>query len=310
MFTLVNYVIDNLGIDLLNYPNVFAVGASFKIKDNKITEFPSLTFSVSKKYSKDYFSKDTLIPSSYMGAITDVIETPIPKPNSLTNKIRPVQGGYIIRSEQADLFGTAGCIVYREDNSGTNFKCMLTSGHIVSNNWTISDPFGRKAYQPNLDNNVPDKNIIGTVWEYIKPNIVPTDKKSSPSVADAALIVLKNSDLADSTIYSIGKLTGIADPAVSMSVSFCGAMSGRKEGVIQSANTLLVVPVDDPPTKKIAFSNLITTTKMSVAGDSGGILVTSNNKALGLLYGSSTQSSYWCNFRDIFGALRLSNIFK
>lgn len=301
MFTLINEIINNYSYKLMSYPNVFGVGASFKVIDNKQTQLPSLTVFVTKKYTKDYFSKENLIPFHYKGAITDVIESAIPQPESLTYRIRPVLGGCGINIENSTTLGTAGCLVHRVDEpTGVVKKCMLTSGHLVTNNWNIQNPTDLRVFQPSFDPKSKDQNLIGIVWKFIRPSIVGENMPNSPTAGDAALIKLTNNDIAVSNIHSIGKIRSIfVNPPLETEVCFCGAQSGRREGIIKAVNVSLIIPPPYPPKTKITFDRLIVTTKMSAPGDSGGILVDINNRAVGLLYGSTDTNSYWCNFPDI-----------
>lgn len=92
LFDLIKHIIENNYNTLLHYPNVVGIGASFKVIKNIVTSIPSLSIQVSHKCPKDYLTKENLIPSSYYGAITDVIEVKPDQFNSLQFKIRPVVG--------------------------------------------------------------------------------------------------------------------------------------------------------------------------------------------------------------------------
>lgn len=112
---------------LLQLEGVHAVGIGYKVKDGKTTDELSIVIFTSLKKQEGLLAQDQLIPSTYNGVATDVIEQPAFEPipvvpsndgvlNSLTNdgkKYRPIPGGamMVIRAgESAFNIGTVGMI--------------------------------------------------------------------------------------------------------------------------------------------------------------------------------------------------------
>src|SRR3712207_7221381 len=82
----------------LQKSNVIGVGLGYKEKGGFRLPQKCINVFVSNKIPKNNLSPKDIVPKFYKGIQTDVIMTKISEFLSLTNRVRPVAGGYIIGS--------------------------------------------------------------------------------------------------------------------------------------------------------------------------------------------------------------------
>src|SRR3712207_1020031 len=112
----------------LNKANVVGVGCGYKVKNGFYTNQLCIqVFTRIKLPSKQLNSWD-LIPNLYKGIPTDVIQTGVFTSCSLSRRIRPTLGGYVIGNDYIDeISGTLGCLV--TDNTDL---FILSNNHVIA----------------------------------------------------------------------------------------------------------------------------------------------------------------------------------
>lgn len=309
MFTLSNYVAENYFSNLLQYPNVIGCGVGFKVRNNKMTRTPALAVFVNKKYSKDCFSKENLIPSNYMGAVTDIVEMPNANLTSFYSKVRPVQMGYAI-SLNFEI-GTAGCIVVKNNATNPLEKLqhyILTCAHLLTYDFLVTNPIGFNAFQPRMDRSSIPNNLIGTVSDIV--NVKPTTNTATPvNIADAGLIKVKDSNISIPTITQIGVPNGINTVKVNDKVKFVGATSGVGMGIVLY-NNVSINHTFESVLGSFRFEKEIITTRMLNKGDSGAVLLSMDNKILGLGFSTNPEFSYWNSISSVMSELNVTPYFE
>ena len=98
---------------LINLKNVIGVGLGLKIINNIQTIEPCIHVLVNTKIKTKYLNKNNIIPKTYMGIKTYVIENGSIKLLSEynQNKFRPLQSGCTLGISNTRYVGTLCCIV-------------------------------------------------------------------------------------------------------------------------------------------------------------------------------------------------------
>lgn len=263
----------------LDKSNVVGVCVGSKISKGVDTGQTCLTVMVTKKVSKDEVECNDLIPSEYNGVITDVVETGIITADALTSRIRPVLMGYSIGPSTINLAGTAGALV----TDGTS-RYILSNNHVLAGGNMVS--VGTKILQPALyDGGRTSYDVVASLYKYI-PIQFETRISSPINYVDAAIAKVINNSASQYIAY-IGNLAGVTSAVVNMQVKKVGRTTSLTNGKVIGTNATVRVAYSGG--KTALFKNQIITTAMSAAGDSGSLVLTQNNYAVGLLFaGSST----------------------
>jgi hypothetical protein len=121
---------------------------------------------------------------------------------------------------------------------------------------------------------------------------------------DAAIARPLDPALIEDDVLGIGQVAGTRDPELDMSVM----KSGRTTAVTQGTITILdAVVVVDYGGKSATFEDQIITSHMSEPGDSGSLLVSSDDlKAVGLLFAGSDQVTIHSPIQPVLTALGVS----
>ncbi|MGL5244837.1 MAG: hypothetical protein ACRC7R_06640, partial [Sarcina sp.] len=109
--------------------NVVGLGLGNKYINNENTNKLCIQILVRKKEPLCKLRCSDIIPKEYMNICTDVFEIGNIETYALTNRIRPVQGGYSIGPTNRFYSGTFGCIVER--GFGSNMEYFLLSNNHV-----------------------------------------------------------------------------------------------------------------------------------------------------------------------------------
>ncbi|AYF53605.1 trypsin-like serine protease [Clostridium botulinum] len=261
----------------LSKENVIGVGLGYKIKNGFYTCMKCIVVFVTKKLPLDRISACNLVPNIYKGVPTDVIESDIPKTASLTTRKRPVTGGYCIGVKGLKT-ATMGCLV---GNSHSDY--ILTSNHAIINN--KREKLKAVVFQPSPEyGGKESEDIIGKVVTFTR--VLP---QSQINDSDAAL-VLTDRIKSSIDITFIGPIRGTSDGRVGQKVQKVGCISGLTTGNITTINTTIMINYLG---EEVLFKNQIVTTKMSVDGDSGSVLLNNNKEAIGLLMANSKSNTVY-----------------
>ncbi|KOA78103.1 hypothetical protein [Clostridium botulinum] len=265
----------------LNKANVVGIGCGYKVKKGFYTNQLCVQVFVSRKISSNELNSNDIIPLIYKGIPTDVKETGYFTTCSLTQRVRPVLGGYSISTSMDErIYGTAGCLV----TNGVS-KFVLSNNHVIANANML--PINSPITQPALKHGGHTSNdTIATLHKYMPLRFI-NGQQEPTNYTDCALGLLTKSNIMSSEIALIGKPICVKNPKLNTHVRKVGAISGLTEGDIISVDATF--RSNYPNNKRCLFKDQIITTPMAQNGDSGAILVDSNRCAVGLLFVTNTN---------------------
>lgn len=268
----------------LRKSNVEGVGLGYKIKNGFKTCKLCIQVFVSRKIPKRELFPKEVIPMYFKGIVTDVIETGIFRASSLTKKIRPVIGGYCIGPNIDNINGSAGCLV---TNGVRNF--VLCTNHVLANENLL--PIGSPILQPSyVFRGRVRRDSIATLFRYVPMRFIEGEHEPL-NYSDCAIGLLEPQDVLRPEIAFIGKPTCVKSPTLNAPVQKVGSITELTEGTIRNVST--VIRATYPSGKTALFDDCISTTKMGEEGDSGSILLNKNMCAIGLLFGTSNNSTVY-----------------
>ncbi|KEI07003.1 hypothetical protein Z957_10555 [Clostridium sp. K25] len=277
-----------------NKKNVVGIGLGYKIINGMYTSKKCIVVFVSHKVEKANLILKDLIPKSYMGIETDVLESGYFRGASLTQRIRPVQGGYSIGPESVpNVTGSQGCVV----TDGTK-KYMLSCNHVIANENML--PINTQILQPSLrDGSKITKDAIAYLTKYI-PLKNKTAINSPENYVDCAIAREYEPGIFSPQIYMIGSLKGVSTPQLGKKVMKSGRTTSYTEGLITTIGVTVKVKLE---LGIYIFKNQIVTTAMGQEGDSGAVLVDSNKMAVGLLCAVSPSAAVYNPMDKILSSL-------
>ena len=285
-------IADNHYKYLINLQNVVGVGFGHK-RINEVNTFePCIHVLVKDKINSSYILPNNIIPKTFMGIKTDVIEigTPVAQviEGFLPEKVRPLKGGYGISTDSGGT-GTIGCIVKKVTKNKVEYF-ILSNNHVLAgyNKFSI----GSSVFQPSKDDHGTDDDIIGNLSAFVRLKF--KNKVYTPTnYTDCAIAKISPFIISNEVEY-IGKLKGSADPIVDSDVFKTGTTSGSTNGQIETIGTTIEINYDNN-TKTALFKKQITTYIHSEPGDSGSALVNTNDKVVGLLFSGTDKNMAICN---------------
>ena len=248
--------------------NIVGIGIGEKTTSGRGTGKPALKILVRKKVDRDRLSKETLVPKSVDGVLTDVDETGEIVAYQFRDRHRPPPGGVSISRCDENAAGTLGCSVL----AGKDLQ-ILSNNHVMaaSNDGRKGDPICQPG---RLDGGVcPDDIIAELTW------FVDIDFGGGSNYVDAAIAVATIKP--DPRILrSAGKFEALRSPQVKAVVGLAVQKSGRTTGWTHGAVDLVGVTVNvDYPGHGVAkFDNQFRvssrTGAFSAPGDSGSLVTT------------------------------------
>lgn len=324
------FVDDNIDL-IYRDRNIIGMGIGNKIINGFMTNIPTITFIVIKKYEKGSIPKRFLIPNYVRGIRTDIFEVGEIKSyknmkvkredvNSYGSetedfyKNRPAFGGMNIGPASMRRIGTLGCVV--TDKGSKKRLYALTSNHVLTADGVGKQgelvlqpchPYGGR--EPNDVLGVLDRTIA------VKRGI-PQNPKDINEV-DAALVYvgLNTKEVKDKILYpkirspylSEGVVTPMSTTKVEVgdAVSKMGAVSARSTGkvICIGAN---VAYEEGEKEELTAFKNQIFVDFKSIRGDSGALGYTEKDKkAFGLLMGGNGAITFMNDIDRVFDLLKI-----
>ncbi len=127
-------------------------------------------------------------------------------------------------------------------------------------------------------------------------------KTSGVNLVDAAVAKPVNDDIIEDAILKIGAVSGTVDAAVGMKVRKSGRTTGYTEGVINTLDATIEVGYGS---NVAVFEQQILTNDMSDPGDSGSLIVSEDNRAVGLLFAGSSSVTVINPIAAVLSALNI-----
>lgn len=278
--------------DLLALDNVVGVGLGYKVTDGVVSNERCIQVFVEHKVDLDLLPTGERIPKTVNRRPTDVVAVgnlfawnwgtaaAAPGIQTLTGKRRPAMGGDSI-GHFAITAGTAGTGCYdRSVDPGIPPRYyILSNNHVLANSNDAN--LGDAIYQPGPHDGGGPADQIGALHHY-----VPIKFDGSDNLVDAAVAEVPFHDFTRE-IYYLGYVAGNYAPvAVGDLVKKTGRTTNFTTGrVISVAAT---VNVNYGGGKVAKFVNQIITTAMSAGGDSGSLVLDTDNNAVGMLFAGSS----------------------
>ncbi|HGY55820.1 MAG TPA: hypothetical protein ENK44_08970 [Caldithrix abyssi] len=329
--------LNQVRMNLMNKPNVVATGIGYKVTNGKLTDQLAIIVSVSTKVAAKALSAEEIIPSAIDGVPTDVYPSGIfTAQQDPKDRFRPAPGGVSIGHINITA-GTLGCLVQKNGK-----KYILSNNHVLanSNDASIGDPI----LQPGpYDGGGMPQDHIADLSEFIPIKFKEDDGGgSSPCpFANAAAGVLNafaaavgsktrlravykaSSQAATNTvdcalarplneadvlneILNIGKINGVAEGLLGMSVQKSGRTTGHTTGTIQQVD--VTVDVSYGTGKTATFVDQLMTGNMSSGGDSGSAVLDNDKNIVGLLFAGSSSNTILNRIQNVFDALNVTII--
>lgn len=319
---------------LLRLKNVVGVGVGNKHVGMTRTEQPAIIIFVKKKEAPENLSREQMVPIKINGLETDVIEIGEVRLLDEDRKklIRPAKPGISIGHYRVSA-GTFGAVVRDRD---TGEKLILSNNHILANASSGNDgraALGDAVLQPGDYDGGTKDNKIATLVRYIplhkgeSPATCPIangaarlanlfvhalrpnyelkffKRGGSSNIVDCALARPLKPELISEEILGLGPVKGIAEAKPGMPVVKSGRTTGITRGTITAVSVTLDVKLDDE--NSAHFSDQVITDMKSQGGDSGSLVLTEGNKAVGLLFAGSDKVTVFNHIKTVLDKLNV-----
>lgn len=291
--------------------NVVGLAEGIKWKNGKPTGEPALIVLVTHKVEKSLIGPKDLAPPRLGDMQTDVLDVGFPFAGgeaqssgagvqTLGKRVRPAQGGYSVGHKNITA-GTIATCAYDILPSGSvsppaHGVGIPTKYYILSNNHVLANSnaasLGDAVLQPGpFDGGTDPADRIATLTRFVPITFnPPTPLASQNNFVDCAIAEGQFHDL-NRLIYWNGHVRGWrrkANVTVGMLVKKTGRTTNFTTGRITAVNA--TIDVNYGGGKVARLKDQIVTTNMSAGGDSGSLVLTLDNVAVGLLFAGSSTS--------------------
>ena len=301
--------------DLMNpeqpFSNVVGIASGVKWSKGQPTGKPALLVLVSQKLEESELDPVDMVPKEIDGVPTDVLAIGYPYAGgcdaseagiqTLAKKARPAKGGYSVGHYQITA-GTIATGVYDILPGGTVSppahgigipprSYILSNNHVLanSNDASIGDPI----LQPGpYDGGTVPADVIGNLSRFIPITFEPPIPRAQHNnLIDAAVAEVPFHDI-DREVYWIGDIRGWrrkSKVVVGNVIKKTGRTTNFTVGRITAINA--TVDVGYGGGKVARFKNQFISTALSAGGDSGSLVTTLDNIAVGLLFAGSDTAT-------------------
>lgn len=316
--------------EMLKKANVIGVGVGPKETEGKTSDELSLKVLVKEKVSISALSSKDLIPKQMGGINTDVVRVgSVYAFQNPQGRHRPAMPGVSI-GHYAITAGTFGAVVR---DASTNKRLILSNNHVLANSNnagkgdTILQP-GRADGGKDPQDRIADlERFVKIVWKgggddddkcpiaaFFESLLnalaamvgsstrLKQVKTSGFNLVDAAVAKPVNDDIIEDAIMKIGTVSGTVDAAVGMKVRKSGRTTGYTEGIINTLDATIEVGYGS---NVAVFEQQILTNDMSDPGDSGSLIVSEDNRAVGLLFAGSSSVTVINPIAAVLSALNI-----
>jgi len=305
--------------------NVVGLAEGIKWKNGQPTGEPALLVLVTHKQDKDQLSPANLVPGKLGEMQTDVLavghvfaggcEAAGAGIQTLGKRSRPAQGGYSVGHKNITA-GTIATCVYDILPGGSTSQPSHGVGipskfYILSNNHVLANSnagaIGDAVLQPGpYDGGIDPADRIATLSRFIPITFnPPTALARQNNLVDCALAEGPFDDL-NREIYWNGYVRGWrrkANVTVGTVVKKTGRTTNFTTGRITAVNATIDVGYGGGRVAR--FKDQIVTTNMSAGGDSGSLVMTLDNIAVGLLFAGSSTSMIANQIENVRALLRV-----
>jgi hypothetical protein len=297
--------------------NVVGLGVGVNFVGGEPTGEPAVQVLVSQKVESEMLPQAAMVPRELAGVQTDVIEIGIPlalghapvgaATQTLARRIRPAEGGYSV-GHVAITAGTIATCVYDILPGGTGVPpryYILSNNHVLANSNAAS--VGDPILQPGpIDGGTDPADRIALLSRFVPITFFPpTPLAQHQNRVDAAVAAGQFHDL-DREIYWTGYVRGWrrkANVTVGTVVQKTGRTTNYTIGRITTVNATVDVGYGGGRTAR--FIDQIVTTDMSAGGDSGSLVTTLDDVAVGLLFAGSSVATIVNQIENVRSLLKV-----
>ena len=305
--------------------NVVGLGIGVKWTNGEPTGEPALIVLVTQKLERDQVRKEDLVPPQLAGMQTDVLaigypvagegELPTVAPQTLARRLRPAEGGYSVGHVDITA-GTIATAAYDILPGGTVSPpahgigippryYILSNNHVLANSNAAS--IGDHILQPGpFDGGIDPTDHIASLSRFVPITFFPdVPLLLHNNLVDAAIAEGQFHDL-DREVYWIGYVQGWArkeNVTVGMKVKKTGRTTNFTTGRITAVNA--TVNVGYGGGRVARFRDQIVTTNISAGGDSGSLVLSLDNVAVGLLFAGSSIATIANQIENVRSLLRV-----
>jgi hypothetical protein len=303
--------------------NLIGLGVGVKWTGGQPTGEPALLALVTEKIPEDELASVDKVPKKVADMQTDVLAVGFPfagediqdQPGAqtLARRARPARGGYSVGHVKITA-GTIATCVYdvlpRTPHSWSGIGIppryyILSNNHVLaaSNAASLGDPIVQPG---SYDGGSDPADRIATLSRFVPITFdPPVPRMFHANTVDAAIAEGDFHDL-DRGIYWIGHVRGWR-PKSKVTVGTLVQKTGRTTnytiGRITAVNA--TVDVNYGGGRVARFRDQIVTTNMSAGGDSGSLVTTLDNVAVGLLFAGSSVATIVNQIANVRSKLRV-----
>jgi hypothetical protein len=304
--------------------NVVGLAEGIKWKNGQPTGEPALLVLVTHKLEKGQIASADLIPAKLGDMQTDVLAVGFPFAGgceaagagiqTLARRMRPAQGGYSVGHKDITA-GTIATCVYDmlPDGSASppahglgipSKYYILSKNHVLANSNAAS--LGDPVLQPGpYDGGVDPTDRIATLSRFVPITFQPpVPVAQHNNLVDCALAEGEFHDLSR-LVYWNGHVRGWrrkTHVTVGTVVKKTGRTTSFTTGRITAINA--TIDVNYGGGRVARFRDQIVTTNMSAGGDSGSLVMTLDNAAVGLLFAGSSTAMIANQIENVRALLR------
>lgn len=305
--------------------NVVGMGVGVKWRKGHPTGEPALIVLVTQKLERDQLSAADFVPPKLGEMQTDVLAVGYPFAGDsdrlqagiqmLAKRARPAEGGYSVGHFNITAGTIATCVYDVLPAGGVSPPApgvgippryyILSNNHVLanSNDAALGDPI----LQPGpFDGGTDPADRIARLSRFIPITLEPAVPRASHNnLVDAAIAEGEFHDL-DREIYWTGYVRGWrrkANVTVGTLVQKTGRTTNYTTGRITAINATIDVGYGGGRVAR--FKDQIVTTNMSAGGDSGSLVTTLDDVAVGLLFAGSSVATIVNQIENVRSLLRV-----
>ncbi len=307
--------------EMTGIENVIGVGRGHKWVRGEDTGQDATVILVRKKYPRGDLTRADQIPKQIDGSLTDVIEVGDIRLLADDRKglHRPARPGMSIGHYLVSA-GTFGALVHDRDSGE---PLILSNNHVLANLSGGSDErakLGDAILQPGMyDGGNVDAAVIGHLTRFVPLQLDVSSPKcriarlfekilnksvqlvrphyriqvlrenERENLVDCAVAAPVSAEMVTADIVDVGPVAGIREPKPGMIVKKSGRSSGLTYSIILATDVTLKVGISR--SEYGMFAEQILAGPMSMPGDSGSLVLTEDNHAVGLLFAGSDQAT-------------------
>ena len=193
-----------------------------------------------------------------------------------TGRWRPTLGGISIGHKNISA-GTLGCLALDKTTGKT---VILSNNHILAN--SNQGNIGDEILQPGPYDGGTLADQVATLARFVNIKQPPYT-----NLVDCAIAAPLSDDLVSDEILEIGKIAGIGTVGTNIAVKKSGRTSGLAQGSVFDTEATIKVYGYPFPDEYAIFDDQIITTAIGAPGDSGSVVLTADNRIVGLLFAGS-----------------------